>query len=177
MRRLCPVLRCPPAGRAIDPGGVDRSRRHAAVRRSASRLPALLQALAIALALLINQVTSLGNPVLPVMFAFRHHRRRLASGLATPEVSRPPEPEQCARPSALHRQCLTRLFRLFLPAAQRPSHRKWPAIWDPCHIRSPQHALLQMTSSPGLGIESGDTFAKAALSGECFCAVSVARYS
>jgi hypothetical protein len=55
------------------------------VRRSAPRLPALLLALAIPLALLITQVTALGNAVLPVMFAFGITGRRLASGLATPE--------------------------------------------------------------------------------------------
>ena len=56
------------------------------VRRSAPRLPALLLALAIPLALLITQVTSLGNAVLPVMFAFGITGRRLASGSATPET-------------------------------------------------------------------------------------------
>jgi hypothetical protein len=39
----------------------------------------------IPLALLITQVTSLGNAVLPVMFAFGIAGRRLASGSATPE--------------------------------------------------------------------------------------------
>jgi hypothetical protein len=37
------------------------------------------------LALLITQVTSLGNAVLPVMFAFGITGHRLASGLAPPE--------------------------------------------------------------------------------------------
>jgi len=55
------------------------------VRRSAPRLPALLLALAIPLALLITQVTALGNAVLPVMFAFGITGRRLASGSATPQ--------------------------------------------------------------------------------------------
>jgi hypothetical protein len=50
------------------------------MRRSAPRLPALLLALAIPLALLITQVTSLGNAVLPVMFAFGILGRRVALG-------------------------------------------------------------------------------------------------
>jgi hypothetical protein len=52
------------------------------VRGSAPRLPALLLALAIPLAWLILQATSLGNAVLPVMFAFGILGRRLASGSA-----------------------------------------------------------------------------------------------
>jgi hypothetical protein len=62
------------------------------VRRSAMRLPALLLALVIPLALLITQVTSLGNAVLPVMFAFGIAGRRLASGSATPEPVPTAEP-------------------------------------------------------------------------------------
>jgi hypothetical protein len=49
-------------------------------RGSAPRLPALLLALAIPLAWLILQATSLGNAVLPVMFAFGILGRRLATG-------------------------------------------------------------------------------------------------
>ena len=52
------------------------------VRGSAPRLPALLLALAIPLAWLILQATSLGNAVLPVMFVFGILGRRLASGSA-----------------------------------------------------------------------------------------------
>jgi len=51
-------------------------------RGSAPRLPAILLALAIPLAWLILQATSLGNAVLPVMFAFAILGRRLASGSA-----------------------------------------------------------------------------------------------
>jgi hypothetical protein len=51
-------------------------------RGSAPRLPALLLALAIPLAWLILQATSLGNAVLPMMFAFGILGRRLASGSA-----------------------------------------------------------------------------------------------
>ena len=52
------------------------------VRDSAPRLPALLLALVIPLAWLILQATSLGNAVLPVMFAFGILGRRLAAGSA-----------------------------------------------------------------------------------------------
>jgi hypothetical protein len=52
------------------------------VRGSSPRLPALLLALVIPLAWLILQATSLGNAVLPVMFAFGILGRRLASGSA-----------------------------------------------------------------------------------------------
>jgi hypothetical protein len=55
------------------------------LRGSAARLPALLLALAIPLAWLILQATSLGNAVLPVMFAFGILGRRLASGSAVAE--------------------------------------------------------------------------------------------
>jgi hypothetical protein len=52
------------------------------VRGSTPRLPALLLALVIPLAWLILLATSLGNAVLPVMFAFGILGRRLASGSA-----------------------------------------------------------------------------------------------
>jgi hypothetical protein len=52
------------------------------VRGSGPRLPALLLALVIPLAWLILLATSLGNAVLPVMFAFGILGRRLASGSA-----------------------------------------------------------------------------------------------
>jgi hypothetical protein len=61
------------------------------VRGSAPRLPALLLALAIPLAWLILQATSLGNAVLPVMFAFGILGRRLATGSAVADL-RPPRP-------------------------------------------------------------------------------------
>jgi len=56
------------------------------VRGSAPRLPALLLALVIPLAWLILQATSLGNAVLPVMFAFGILGRRLASGSAVADL-------------------------------------------------------------------------------------------
>jgi hypothetical protein len=56
------------------------------VRGSAPRLPALLLALSIPLAWLILQATSLGNAVLPVMFAFGILGRRLASGSAVADL-------------------------------------------------------------------------------------------
>ena len=56
------------------------------VRGSAPRLPALLLALVIPLAWLILQATSLGNAVLPVMFAFEILGRRLASGSAVADL-------------------------------------------------------------------------------------------
>ena len=56
------------------------------VRGSAPRLPALLLALAIPLAWLILQATSLGNAVLPVMFAFGILGRRLAAGTAVADL-------------------------------------------------------------------------------------------
>jgi hypothetical protein len=65
------------------------------VRGSAPRLPALLLALAIPLAWLILQATSLGNAVLPVMFAFGILGRRLASGSAVAEF-RPPKPQRAS---------------------------------------------------------------------------------
>jgi hypothetical protein len=55
-------------------------------RGSAPRLPAILLALAIPLAWLILQATSLGNAVLPVMFAFAILWRRLASGSAVADL-------------------------------------------------------------------------------------------
>jgi len=57
------------------------------VRGSAPRLPALLLALAIPLAWLILQATSLGNAVLPVMFAFGILGRRL-EGIHAPLLTR-----------------------------------------------------------------------------------------
>ena len=56
------------------------------VRGSAPRLPALLLALAIPLAWLILQATSLGNAALPIMFAFGILGRRLASGSAVADL-------------------------------------------------------------------------------------------
>ena len=56
------------------------------VRGSAPRLPALLLALVIPLAWLILQATSLGNAVLPMMFAFGILGRRLASGSAVADL-------------------------------------------------------------------------------------------
>ena len=56
------------------------------VRGSAPRLPALLLALVIPLAWLILQATSLGNAVLPVLFAFGILGRRLASGSAVADL-------------------------------------------------------------------------------------------
>jgi hypothetical protein len=56
------------------------------VRGSAPRLPALLLALVIPLAWLILQATSLGNAVLPVMFAFGILGHRLASGSAVADL-------------------------------------------------------------------------------------------
>lgn len=56
------------------------------VRGSAPRLPALLLALSIPLAWLILLATSLGNAVLPVMFAFGILGRRLASGSAVADL-------------------------------------------------------------------------------------------
>jgi hypothetical protein len=56
------------------------------VRGSAPRLPALLLALAIPLAWLILQATSLGNAALPIMFAFGILGRRLASGSAVGDL-------------------------------------------------------------------------------------------
>jgi hypothetical protein len=58
------------------------------LRGSAPRLPALLLALAIPLAWLILQATSLGNAVLPVMYAFGILGRRLASGSAVANPGR-----------------------------------------------------------------------------------------
>jgi hypothetical protein len=59
------------------------------VRGSAPRLPALLLALVIPLAWLILQATSLGNAVLPVMFAFGILGHRVATGSAVADL-RPP---------------------------------------------------------------------------------------
>ena len=56
------------------------------VRGSAPRLPALLLALVIPLAWLILQATSLGNAVLPVLFAFGILGRRMASGSAVADL-------------------------------------------------------------------------------------------
>jgi hypothetical protein len=56
------------------------------VRGSAPLLPALLLALVIPLAWLILQAISLGNAVLPVMFAFAILGRRLASGSAVADL-------------------------------------------------------------------------------------------
>jgi hypothetical protein len=53
---------------------------------SAPRLPALLLALAIPLAWLILQATSLGNAMLSVMFAFGIFGRRLATGSAAVDL-------------------------------------------------------------------------------------------
>jgi hypothetical protein len=61
------------------------------VRGSAPRLPALLLALVIPLAWLILLATSLGNAVLPVMFAFGILGRRLASGSAVAGTLTPSE--------------------------------------------------------------------------------------
>jgi hypothetical protein len=57
------------------------------VRRSAPRFPAVLLALVIPLAWLILQATSLGNAVLPVMFAFGILGRRLASRIRDANLS------------------------------------------------------------------------------------------
>jgi hypothetical protein len=62
------------------------------VRGSAPRLPALLLALAIPLAWVILLATSLGNAVLPVMFAFGILGRRLATGSVIADL-RPPTPQ------------------------------------------------------------------------------------
>ena len=59
------------------------------VRGSAPRLPALLLALVIPLAWLILLATSLGNAVLPVMFAFGILGRRLAAGSAVADLRQP----------------------------------------------------------------------------------------
>jgi hypothetical protein len=64
------------------------------LRGSAPRLPALLLALVVPLAWLILQATSLGNAVLPVMFAFGILGRRLASGSAVADL---PAAESSAR--------------------------------------------------------------------------------
>jgi hypothetical protein len=56
------------------------------VRDSSPRLPALLLALVIPLAWVILQATSLGNAVLPVMFAFGILGRRLAAGSAVADL-------------------------------------------------------------------------------------------